>query len=487
MRAFEFLIESKPGKQAMSYKRSNRYPDGENIPDSLPDRYQPASFPGVPANQKCSNCEYYETSTKKCSKFKGDPVVRPAYWCAKWEIYKEELTEGKKKGKDGKACWKGYRYNGTKNGKDSCVKVKEDVAPVVKKVGREFNHLEDLVFTEHNGAQRALDILRSLAEDSKDISIKWDGNPTVYWGREPDGQFRMVGKNNWGREEGKSSSPEELRQFIMSRGKGEDWREKFANDMASLWPIFEAGTPKDFRGYVYGDILFHPGKPYQGANGKLSFTPNQTTYEVKATSPIGQRLGKAKVAIAAHKLLDYFGDKSGDDLTDVKSLNASPALVVFGQTYVSHQPAVSAENIGTIERLVKSSGAQIDKMLAPIPGLSDLKTILYTFVNNQSKAKALDQINTNSFFQWMQGSKVSAPKQAKIADINKTNAGVMDALFALVREIMKAKDELIAELDSAGGDITAHTGGKPGGEGYMHTGHGVKLVPRDRWTPFRAD
>jgi len=30
----------------------------------------------------------------------------------------------KKKGVDGKACWKGYKYAGTKNGKDKCVKVK---------------------------------------------------------------------------------------------------------------------------------------------------------------------------------------------------------------------------------------------------------------------------------------------------------------------------------------------------------------------------
>jgi hypothetical protein len=30
----------------------------------------------------------------------------------------------KKKGSDGKACWEGYRYAGTKDGKDRCVKVK---------------------------------------------------------------------------------------------------------------------------------------------------------------------------------------------------------------------------------------------------------------------------------------------------------------------------------------------------------------------------
>ena len=30
----------------------------------------------------------------------------------------------KKKGADNKACWEGYRYGGTVNGKDICTKVK---------------------------------------------------------------------------------------------------------------------------------------------------------------------------------------------------------------------------------------------------------------------------------------------------------------------------------------------------------------------------
>jgi hypothetical protein len=34
-------------------------------------------------------------------------------------------SSGKIKGVDGKACWKGYRYAGTSNGKDNCVKVSE--------------------------------------------------------------------------------------------------------------------------------------------------------------------------------------------------------------------------------------------------------------------------------------------------------------------------------------------------------------------------
>lgn len=40
------------------------------------------------------------------------------------EEAESKSTSTKIKGADGKACWEGYRYAGTKNGTDSCVKVK---------------------------------------------------------------------------------------------------------------------------------------------------------------------------------------------------------------------------------------------------------------------------------------------------------------------------------------------------------------------------
>ena len=361
----------------------------------------------------------------------------------------------------------------------------EDEAPAPKKVGREFNHLEDLVFTEPNGAQKAITILKDLSSPATKISIKWDGNPTVYWGRDEDGTFRMVGKNNWGREEGKSSSPEELSQFIQSRGKGEEWRAKFAGDMAAMWPIFEKATPADFRGYVYGDILFHPGKSYEGSSGRMTFTPNQTTYAVKGNSDIGRKVAKAKIAVAAHKVFEYFGDKSGEDFDQPEIFAGNPELLVFGQTYVATRPAVNADNLKEIISVANRSQQKINNFLAPIAGLSDLRTIIYTYVNSKAKDKALNTIDKNDFFNWLKTSKVSPGKQQKIFD--HPNIEVLDDLFILVRELMTAKNEVIGELDAAEGDITATTGGKPGGEGYMSTKDAVKLVPRDRWTPYRAD
>ena len=357
----------------------------------------------------------------------------------------------------------------------------EAEAPAPKKVGREFNHLEDLVFTEADGANKAIKILKDLASPETSITIKWDGNPTVYWGRDDDGTFRLVGKNNWGREEGKSSSAEELAGFINSRGKGEEWRAKFAGDMAALWPIFERATPAEFRGYVYGDILFHPGKPYTGADGKISFTPNQTTYSVAGNSEIGRELAKAKVAVAAHKVFGYFGDKTGEDFDNPEQFSSNPELKVFGLTSVSHRPAVGADNLARIEALAKNQQA-INNLLAPVAGMGYLQSEIYTFVNTQSKAKQLDNINTEAF---MAFEKKTPAKAAKIQAHSEAHPGVMDTMFELVREIMAAKDEVIRELDAAVGDLAQSTGGKPGGEGYV--AGGSKLVPRDRWTPFRAD
>jgi hypothetical protein len=78
---------------AKEYKRPSKYPDGKAIPASLPDLYQPADNAGVPKNQRCDNCEFYIAESKKCTRW-NNAVVKPAYWCAKWDaIVAKKQTE----------------------------------------------------------------------------------------------------------------------------------------------------------------------------------------------------------------------------------------------------------------------------------------------------------------------------------------------------------------------------------------------------------
>jgi len=354
-----------------------------------------------------------------------------------------------------------------------------------RKVGRDFQHLEDLVFTDpKTGAQKAVEILRKLEQGAKDVAIKWDGNPTIFWGRDSNGEFRLVGKNNWGRDEGKSDNPQELEKFILSRGKGEEWREKFAGDLAALWPLFEKATPENFRGYIFGDLLYYPGKPYEGGNGKISFTPNVTTYHVDATSKLGTRIAKSKVGVAATLKFNEWGDpmNAGRPFDNVEDFRINPEVVVLGQTYIDHRPAVDVDNLNTIEKLAAQYQDKISKFLEPFKGLSDLQNIIYSFVNNQSRQGNLQNIDSENFYTFIQ-QKISESKQARIQQIDENNPGVLDSIFLLVQELMKAKDEVIAELDAAEADVTATTGSEAGGEGYVKQGEKVKLVPRSRWKP----
>ena len=348
------------------------------------------------------------------------------------------------------------------------------------KVGREYQHLEDLVFVDGSeGANKAADILEKLGKDSSDVAIKWDGNPTVYWGREPNGQFVLVGKNGWGRN--KSTSPQDLSKFILNTGKGEDWRKDFAADMSEIFKIMERATPPDFKGYVYGDLLWTPRKLPTQTDTTYQFTPNKVTYDVDKTSDLGSRIDDSRVGVAVHGKYEFFGDKAGQPISDVQELNSDDA-VVLGQTYTSHQPKVNTAEVKEIRSMAAKTGLIIDKFLAPVQGLSDMKNIIYTYVNHMTRTQQLKNIE-NGFFDWLATSKVSANKQEKIKGMAEQMPKALPSIFGLVKKIMTVKDHIIDQLDDADSDVKATTAGEKGGEGYVALDTKTKLVPRTRWQP----
>ena len=343
--------------------------------------------------------------------------------------------------------------------------------------GREYNHLEDLVtFEGSKGALKAAEILTRLGQDSKDVSIKWDGNPTLFWGREPDGEFVMTGKNGWGRQ--KATSSGQLQDFIMNTGKGEDWRQGFASSMGNIFEILEANTPADMKGYVYGDLLYYPSRPFAKTDAGIQFTPNNVTYTVDPSSKLGQRIAGSQVGIVAHTYHDAFGDKNGTPIKDTNSVNSN-AVVVLGQTYVTHQPKVDTSDVQDIVSTANANAQIIDNWLAPEQGLSRKDAILYNYVNQMTKQGKLAQLRTG-FMDWLKTSKVSKGQQAKLMA---SDTKGLDAILELVVKIQTIKNNIIDQLDNAGADVTASTGGERGGEGYVATRDKIKLVPRHRWTP----
>jgi len=72
------------------------------------------------------SANYKETLSKKLAE-KSNSTICPDCGNPSWRTLPQEAIEeaknnaGKEQGSDGKACWKGYKFAGTENGKDKCV------------------------------------------------------------------------------------------------------------------------------------------------------------------------------------------------------------------------------------------------------------------------------------------------------------------------------------------------------------------------------
>jgi len=364
-----------------------------------------------------------------------------------------------------------------------------------KQLGRAFNHLEDLVFFYGTqGTMEALEHLKDIATESgsKSIRMKWDGNPQIYWGRaEKNGPLILAGHNAWAKGVA-AQSKEEVADFIINKSGNPktpeeiEARKEFGRKFASLYDYFDRATPQDFVGFVYADGLFLD--PPVQENGVYTFCPNpksQTCYHVKADSELGRRIQSAKLMVVGHAYFPEFGmpDSSQEPMQDFSAFDNNPDLIVLGPVYNQKPVNINLGAIDKVEEYANRSKDKIDTFLQSVAGLSDLKNIIYTYVNQTAKAKQLDNLSESHFFDWLKNSKVSNPKQQKIADLNNQHHA-LEHIFTLVKMIQRMKDEVIDQIEGEQGDIWDTNG--EGRVRYADMGKqfgNVKLVPRKRWTP----
>jgi hypothetical protein len=323
--------------------------------------------------------------------------------------------------------------------------------------------------------------------------MKWDGNPQIYWGRETaNGPLILSGHNGWARG-AKTDNPEALKDFIANKSgtpktdEERQQREEFANKFASLYPAFDAATPKDFVGFVYADALFL-NKP-ELKDGIYTFCPNpksKTCYHVRSESELGKRIASADVMVVGHAFFPEFGmdDSEQKPLDSFDQFNSNPKLIVQGPIYNKKPVKVDTESIDSIEKFAQQHAAEIEGFLSDTAGLSDLKNIFYTYVNQTARAKQLASLGSQNFNAWLEKSKVSAGKQEKIQGKMDAHPKAVDAIFSLVKQIQSMKNEILKQVEGEQGDIWDTEGeGRVRYAGAEKKFGNVKLVNRDQWTP----
>ena len=348
--------------------------------------------------------------------------------------------------------------------------------------GARIDHVEDLVlWNGSKGIDKSIATLKSLEHSPQSTTIKWDGKPAIIFGRNESGEFVMTDKSGFGAVgyDGKVTSPDGLAKMLLGR-KGEN-RQQYAEYMRGLWPYFENATPNDFRGYVHGDLLY--GNTPKLQKGKLMFQPNTTAYYVNPKSDIGRKIAQSKAGVVLHAKLNF------DGTTEPVQANKfmSGELLVMPPQTVTTAADVDVPALDQLEQYAQKFRTGIDTMLN-VPAelkVADFNKIIYAYINNATKTGKLGNLGVDDFVSWLQSSKVSVPKQARITEYLQKHAKSFAGMFEIIAGIQKVKNQIIDQLDKRPADITATTDGNPGGEGYV-VGSDVKLVNRSGFSAANA-
>jgi len=353
-------------------------------------------------------------------------------------------------------------------------------------VGRELQHVEDIIYID--GPEAALEVVNRLAQlgqDSKTMTIKWDGSPAVVFGRDESGQFHFGDKHS----KEMITSPDAIAQLVMSRaykGKGDPQvdadRKKFAASQSYIWKLYETATPKDFRGFVTGDLMWQQTPEVVG--NELAIAPNTVQYFVNRSTPLGQKMTRSKSGVALHFYSKVFGGETQSITPDILNRLGSNDVIVLGPKSVAEaQAKVNTKELENLAATIKKSAKIVNDYLAPMPGLSNIANDIYTYTNSNA-----DVLDSKHFMEWAS----TKFTNKKMANLEAKGTQGLDAIFNIMRHFMKVKVDIINQLEGPGlggmgiRAVLKKTGDK-GGEGLVDTGSDQPLKFVNRATFSKAN
>jgi hypothetical protein len=328
-----------------------------------------------------------------------------------------------------------------------------------------IEHIEDLVFRKGTaGIKEALAVIEHLKDNtSSSVTVKWDGKPAIVFGREPNGTFVLTDVAGFGAVgyNGMFTSSKQITQHLANRDAEATAQGKSANRVAqlapiyqTLWPMLEAATPENFKGYIQGDLLYTT-TPSE-VSGAYVFKPNTVEYNIPASSKLGQEIGNSQIGIAIHT---YYKEQGAakEPLGKVK-LNSIPGLLLI-------EPIAPQENIKPtdsklvkqLKSLVSSSGNAINTLFNPAElrqlQISDLPRLCVDYINSLVKDDTVADFDTSAllpgFGKWLQ-TKVTPRKYNNIVEYlqsPRSNMDGMSAAFGAFVLLHNIKMDLLQQLD----------------------------------------
>ncbi len=337
-----------------------------------------------------------------------------------------------------------------------------------------IEHLEDYVFRSGSaGVDRALQIANSFYDDPKTGTVKWDGKPAVVFGRKPEtGEFVLTDDAGFTAAgyDGLFTSPDAIANDMARRDANAAAKGNAATRVQTLlptydtiWPYLEAATPRNFRGYVKGDLLYTSTPPTEAGN--LVFQPNTVQYRIPVASDLGKKIANSDVGVAVHTMYEDV-DAPKQPLAGVKfnPVNGLFLIEPIHAQSVKKNPTI----VKNIKSMLQQNRAAIDTLFNPMElramKITDLAKLAIDYINKRidpnHKAYTGDFRDlVPGFMTWLQQTQ-TPQKVSNIAQYLRSptsNEQGLAAAFLLFEMLHDLKLDLLSKLDAQ----------VPGNEGWV--------------------
>lgn len=329
-----------------------------------------------------------------------------------------------------------------------------------------IEHLEDLVFRKGTtGIKEALAIVKAVSEDAKTTTVKWDGKPAIIFGRDDIGTFILTDVAGFTAKgyNGLFASPKQLANQMAQRDATAKSKGNLANRVAELvpvysqlWPLLEAAVPKNFRGYIHGDLLY-TSKP-ELVSGNYVFMPNTIEYRIPANSDVGKRIGASEVGVAVHTYYPEPGaPKQALTPQQMMSLKRVPGLLLIEPVTAKEPVRAEKAEVTQLKELIRNYGSAIDGLFNPQElralEITDLPKLCVDYINSIVGDDTVSNFNPNTllpnFGAYLQ-KKVSPRKYSNIVEYlqsPRSNSDGVAAAFSAFILLHNIKEDLQNKLD----------------------------------------
>ena len=339
-----------------------------------------------------------------------------------------------------------------------------------------MEHLEDNVLNAGvDGARQSINYLRALrdmlAGDTKapvNVTVKWDGAPAVFAGKDPsDGKFFVAKKGIFN----KNSKIYKTDADIDADTSG---------DLNTKLKLALAELPKlGIEGVIQGDFLYSKEdirKETIDGESYITFHPNTIVYAIPAKSDLAKRILRSKLGVVWHTtyrgesietMSASFGEEIASKLKETGSVWSVDAMYkdVSGQATMTKKDTDKVTKIlsdagkkfNTVKRstfdgitnhperlmrtktFINSKVRQGEMIKNPTKFVSELVDYIYAYYE-----KEIDKVKTEK-------SKAAKAEKRKevLSFFSNTPKSQLVALFELYNLIVQAKLMIIKQLDRA--------------------------------------